>query len=119
MFKTGATLTHLLDRGLWQTVQPLVWSSPAMTVTVPIGFTTDLASVPRTLWWLIPRADRHIVEPSVIHDFMYSGGMPGVTRKLADRTLRAAVLWCGAPRWYATAVYCAVRLFGRGHWSGK
>ena len=39
------------------------------TVTVPIGFVTDLASVPRAMWWLIAPFD--IARAAIIHDLLY------------------------------------------------
>ena len=38
-------------------------------VTVPTGFATDLASVPRAVWWLISPWD--IARAAIIHDLLY------------------------------------------------
>ena len=39
------------------------------TVTVPIGFVTDLASVPRAMWWAIAPFD--VARAAIIHDLLY------------------------------------------------
>ena len=38
-------------------------------ITVPKGFKTDLASVPRGIWWLIAPFD--IARAGVVHDYLY------------------------------------------------
>ena len=39
------------------------------TITVPTGFVTDLASVPRALWWAIAPFD--VARAAIIHDLLY------------------------------------------------
>jgi len=39
------------------------------TITVPSGFVTDLASVPRAMWWLIAPFD--VARAAIIHDLLY------------------------------------------------
>lgn len=39
------------------------------TITVPHGFVTDLASVPRAMWWLIAPFD--VARAAIIHDLLY------------------------------------------------
>lgn len=39
------------------------------TITVPKGFVTDLASVPRAMWWLIAPFD--VARAAIIHDLLY------------------------------------------------
>ena len=70
--------------------------------SVPAGFETDGASIPRFLW----RICGHPMEAprlylAIIHDWFYSGGCPGVTRSKqwvpVDRTLELldtpGILW--------------------------
>ena len=42
---------------------------PAYRITCKKGFTTDLASVPRAIWWLIAPWD--IARAAIIHDLLY------------------------------------------------
>ena len=39
------------------------------TITVPEGFITDLASVPRPMWWAIAPFD--VARAAIIHDLLY------------------------------------------------
>ena len=39
------------------------------TITAPKGFVTDLASVPRAMWWLIAPFD--VARAAIIHDLLY------------------------------------------------
>ena len=39
------------------------------TITVPTGFVTDLASVPRGMWWAIAPFD--VARAAIIHDLLY------------------------------------------------
>ncbi len=39
------------------------------TITVPNGFVTDLASVPRAMWWLIAPFD--VARAAIIHDLLF------------------------------------------------
>src|SRR5258708_33483224 len=51
----------------------LEWRSdadPSIRITVPVGFVTDLASVPRVFWSLLPPAARYSY-PAIIHDYLY------------------------------------------------
>jgi len=118
-FKTFAVIQHVPDRNSWKVAQDLVYWTPDVNITVPVGFETDLASVPRLFWGLIPHADKHIVEPSIIHDYMYAGKTSVVKRSEADRILRAACKEMGAPAWYYWAVWAAVRIGGGSAWRGS
>jgi hypothetical protein len=120
--------------GTWELLQPLVHESEHGSFTVPAGFVTDLASVPRLLWCIVPPFGRH-GPASVIHDALYrlrpkieysmpSGdGRPAfrciteLARAQADRIFRIAMIDDGVPKWRAWAMYLAVRLFGRSAWN--
>lgn len=40
------------------------------SVLITSGFTTDFASVPQAVWWLIPPQGLAAM-PSIVHDYMY------------------------------------------------
>ncbi len=52
------------------------------TFTVNKGFVTDLASVPRLLWWLFPRDGTYLVA-AILHDFLSQ-----ISRQQYDGTLK-------------------------------
>jgi hypothetical protein len=96
-----------------------------LIIRVPPGFSTDLASVPRSLWWLISPTD--LARAAVIHDFLYSvlrsyiKYYPNLTkqtkkrlRKLCDKVFYYAMLDSRPkiPMWKIDVVYTTVRWFG-------
>jgi|TARA_R110000822_G_scaffold51703_5_gene134424 hypothetical protein len=91
------------------------------------GFVTDLASVPRAIWWLIAPWD--IARAAIIHDLLYkkirlyraAGGTDkqniAAAKKASDNVFLMAMK-DAAPsvsKWKIYAAYYAVVLFGR--WS--
>jgi hypothetical protein len=81
-------------------------------VTVPAGFPTDFASVPRPLWPIFPPAGPWC-EAAVVHDYLYSSR--ACSRFLADALFRECMAHCGVPVWRRMLMYYAVRVFGRRH----
>jgi len=83
---------------------------------VPVGFETDLASVP-SLARIFPDFDPTGLSrrPAVTHDWLYTNHP--VTRDIADRFLRDALIAEGEDHNSANAFYDAVHLFGESHWS--
>ena len=98
----------------WFLDAPLIWKDPIFgTLTVPVGFRTDIASIPR-LFRNLPFLDRDGLSrrAACMHDWLYAWQMKG--KDAADRFLRAALLWEGASAATAAAFYYAVHLFGSG-----
>lgn len=103
------------DDGLWRLTAPLVYQSDVakMTFTVPAGFVTDLASVPRIpIAYLLAGGTSN--EASVVHDFLYS--THPVPRNIADAVLREASAVTGVPAWRRWIMWAGVRLGGGSHW---
>jgi hypothetical protein len=106
--------------GLHTLLEPLrFWSKVLQAVvTVPAGFVTDYASVPRlpVVFLLVGGKGNRA---AVVHDLLYTLGStyPGtVTREQADAVLREAMLATGYARVTAEAFYRAVRWRGESHW---
>lgn len=102
-------------RGTWRLTAPLVYQSDVakQTFTVPVGFETDFASVPRTpVAFLLTADSAHAA--SALHDALYS--FHWVPRAVADAVLREASLVTGVPAWRAALMYLGVRAFGASHW---
>lgn len=88
-------------------------SDAAGEIVVPEGFRTDLASVPRLPFihlWTGGRANM----PAVLHDYLYSGGMPDITRAQADRAFLESMAAVDEPKWAITrrAMWLGVRVGG-------
>lgn len=114
----GIPLKNRGGEQLYQLNTPLIYQSDVagITITVPAGFVTDLASIPRLpfIYLLLAKvADL----PGVVHDWAYSTGK--LPREMADRVLREACLLIGVPAWKATAIYWGVRVGGASHYGQK
>lgn len=67
-FARGPVLTYV-GRGRYLTVGPTEYVGGAQVLTIPDGFSTDLASVPRLFWSLLPPDGRY-EDAAVLHDWL-------------------------------------------------
>lgn len=85
-------------------------------VTVPTGFVTDLASIPRVFWTAIPPAGDYAYA-AIVHDYLY--WMQDRPREEADQILKFAMqdfnIW--APTVFA--IYEAVNFLGGSAWKNN
>lgn len=83
------------------------------TFSVPVGFQTDFASVPRfPLIYVLLGDTAH--EPAVIHDWLYYSAI--VTREMADNVLYEAMTVFGVEDWRRDMIYEGVRAGGWYAW---
>jgi putative uncharacterized protein FNV0804 len=88
-------------------------------ITVPKGFITDLASVPRSFWIIFPPFGKY-TPAAVIHDFLYSKyNTTGINRTLSDKIFLHIMKELGVGFLKRNAMYRAVRLFGETSWKNK
>ncbi len=94
---------------------PLAFESDLLkrTITVPVGFQTDLASIPAAVWVLIPKVGKYD-KAAVIHDFLYCHN--GCTRGEADGVLQEAMRVLKVPGWRLKLIYWGVRSGGWVPW---
>ena len=83
-------------------------------VTVPTGFVTDLASIPRVFWSLL-RPDGDYVYAAIVHDFLY--WTQTTSRAAADTVLKIGMRDFDVPLTAVTAIYQAVHLGGQSAWA--
>lgn len=79
---------------------------------VPMGFKTDLASIPRFIRPIVNQTDYATISPAILHDWHYCCE-PGVTRKEADDILYYTLKHQGMNRIKAYFFYLGVRCFGK------
>ena len=85
--------------------------------TIPQGFTTDGASIPRFLWRICGHPfEAPRIYAAIRHDWHYSGGDSAIDRKAADGIYRSDLLALGVKEWKVNIEYFALRLCGRSHW---
>jgi hypothetical protein len=104
---------YISDLVTWK---PPNGSTVPFSVQVPKGFVTDLASIPRIFWALLPPHARYTY-PAIIHDYLYWTQI--CTRDTADEVLKLAMEDMRVSGLQAIAIFSAVRLAGGGAWSSN
>lgn len=116
-------LDYDVRRGVWRLEADYAVQDGECTLTIPKGFTLDLASIPRALWLVMSSIDLGLVGP-LAHDFLYwIGGhvenytepKRRYTRHEADRLFAQLMQREGVPFWKRKVAYRAVRWFGWTH----
>jgi len=90
---TSPLVVEVSDTGKDRLVEPFdFWlgdgEGKGMKITVPAGFETDYASVPRVFRSLLS-CKKRAAKPAVVHDYLYKTGI--VSRKTADRVFLQAM----------------------------
>lgn len=101
----------------WVLYAPLKYTDSKLKkeVTVPRGFVTDFASVPRLFWVAFPPCGRY-TPAAVVHDYLYWQQSPLCDRKCADDVLDTAMKESGVDFATRNAIYLAVRTAGQSAW---
>lgn len=86
-------------------------------ITVPTGFKSDFASVPRVFWPIITPLSGGLRAP-IIHDYIYTRKAAQFTRKKADEIFLEIMAADGISAFKRYAMYYAVRLSGWKYWRG-
>ncbi|EEN1039761.1 TPA: DUF1353 domain-containing protein [Salmonella enterica] len=111
---TARAILEMLDHYLWRVHEPFEFylcDDNSDVISVPAGFVTDLATVSRIFWTLLP-PDGKYAKAAIIHDYLYDNALR--TKKEADK-----IFLDGVPRWKRTVMYQAVRMFGRGNYGKR
>lgn len=114
MFVTQLCCKQIED-DLWETTAPLVYDAGRHGVfTVPVGFRTDFASVPRApiAWWFCGGKGE---AAAVVHDWLYRKG--GVSKDTADRVFYMGLRDMGIGPFRAGVMYRAVWAGGWHMWN--
>ena len=97
-FITESLLMEPVDKG-WRLLSSFEYHSDTLnqTITVPHGFFTDLASVPRLMRWLVPVANAKNRKAAIVHDYLCCEAvqnMYGIDQRMADKIFREALAVC-------------------------
>lgn len=106
---------------IYVVTQPIAWKPNSnqlehKSVSVPIGFVTDLASIPR-IFWAVIKPDDEYTYAAIIHDYLYWDQK--VTREEADNILKYAMEDLQVSSIKIAAIYNAVRLAGESSWTNN
>lgn len=133
-FSTRYADTTSADFRHFAILKPIRYMSKAgILYEIPHGMQTDLASIPRALWELLPPTGEDGAEygtAAVLHDAIYRRKLllvnsDGTTSKAifgrleADDLLLEAMLYCRVPEAIAQAIYQGVRLGGQSAWDAN
>ena len=114
--ETGMPLKSRAGKQLYRSLAHLSFYSKnlGIIITVPVGFISDLDSVPRipVVYLLFSSFGD---SPAFLHDYVYSVGL--FPRLDCDDLLLEAALATGVPAWKARCVYAGVRLGGASHYN--
>ncbi|EAA7874378.1 DUF1353 domain-containing protein [Salmonella enterica subsp. enterica serovar Weltevreden] len=112
-FTTPAIL-EMLDHFLWRVYEPFEFylsDDISDIISVPAGFITDFATIPRIFWTFMP-PDGKYSKTAIIHNWIYDNALR--TKKEADLILLDRMTVLGVPKWKRIVMHLAVRWFGRG-----
>ncbi len=104
------------ELGRFRLVKPLMFLyKPTDEIfTVPAGFPTDLASIPKAFQNVASKLGKNI-KAAILHDYLYAKGF--TTKKLADKIFLIAMKECGVKFWKRRLMYLAVKWFGGSAWA--
>jgi uncharacterized protein DUF1353 len=99
-------------------LKPITWTPDQSggdykSVTVPMGFVTDLASVPR-IFWSILQPDGLYAYAAVVHDYLY--WTQSFSKDTADSIFQYTMQELGVGPWTIKALFQAVHLAGQSAW---
>jgi hypothetical protein len=102
-------------------IKPITWRpNPGQekyaAVTVPVGFVTEFASIPRPFWSLL-RPDGDYTYPAIVHDYLY--WTQTRSKEVADSIFRFGMQDFGVNPATVAAIYEAVHLGGGSAWSSN
>lgn len=116
MFRTHLKLDAAAPPGLWVLDAPLVWDDGTERITVPQGFLTDLASIPRIFRTVLSQNGLSR-RPATLHDFLYrTQPMP---RADADALFRRALASEGMGAFGCFTYWAGVRAGGWIAWNSR
>lgn len=119
---TTPLIVKVLDKHKFELFKSFTFRLGKDAITVPRGFVTDFASVPKAFWSIIPPYGKH-TKAAVLHDYLYqyhgfvSGGqIISYTRKESDQIFLRAMETLGVNQIKRWVMYQGVRIFGSHTW---
>ena len=81
-------------------------------IDVPVGFTTDFASIPKCFQWFLPQVGKY-GKAAVLHDYLYSEGIG--TKERADYIFYEAMGVLKVSKYIRMIMYLVVKKYGVGN----
>lgn len=89
----------------WRVYDPFAFylgDDESDVIEVPTGFITDLATIPRIFWSLMP-PDWRYAKAAIIHDYLYDNALR--TKKETDLISQDGMTVLGVPKWKRKVMY--------------
>ncbi len=103
--------------GEWIVLTEIIYTSlDGNRYTVPKGFITDLASIPKMAQGIFSVDDESRM-PAVLHDWLYCSKQ--TTREQADALFREALKRAGCSTLHTLSMWSAVRVAGWAYWNKR
>lgn len=116
-FHSPLTLTPDDSGRNWTLDAAFSYDSSVGVITVPAGFVTDFASVPKLLWNVLPPFGRY-GKAAIVHDYLYRT-QGYASKPVADAIFLEAMKALGVPTLTRYVMFYAVRLFGGRSYKGQ
>ena len=114
-FKVNTILcTAKIGPKLWILLKPMNYDTPLGNFTVPAGYLTDHASVPRAFTSVVPPVQSCVAEASILHDWFYNTDSEDVPREFADECIKELTKARGGSALLGNVTWAAVRAGGGG-----
>lgn len=113
--------SDFFDKDYYYTTEPFTYhidEYPSnMIVTVPVGFLTDGASIPRAFWFWASPIGKH-AQSAILHDYLceyltiqVDGHPTSITRKEADLIFKESLSILGVSKLKANLMYMGVSAY--------
>lgn len=105
--------------GNWVVTEDFHYEGHGVSLTIPRGFVTDLASIPRFLWRVIAPFELSLTAP-ILHDILFrsEGQYQGNSLSFKETNLLflAVMKDEGVGWWRRNTAYQGVKWFGKSSW---
>jgi hypothetical protein len=111
---------------VWELLADYTVQIFGLVITIPRGFQSDLASIPKAFQWFIGTPwEEYFRVAALIHDYLYfthsakcmeTGQWVAISRDTADNCLLELMRLSNVPAWKRNAMYWAVHKFAGSHW---
>lgn len=105
-----------VEEGIFKLEKKFIVQVDNYTITIPKGFHSDFASIPRVFWSLQSPYDYKNIAPAILHDYQYT--CPNnLTRRQIDSIFYSALIDNRVNPVVAYAFWIAVRVGGSSHFN--
>jgi hypothetical protein len=113
MIKFGPAILEWCGSYKWRVHEPMAYEIEGVAYAVPAGFSTNMASIPRIFWNILPPTGKY-AKAAILHDWLYTVGK--LPRKECDQILLDGMKSLTVESWKRHLMYYSVRLFGKSHY---